>query len=84
MAGCCKVGSKHRAEFEEELDLLDMLETPDAVDVEHDEVVLVETGKVVVVVLEGNAKMMVVETERPVGSADTVGKAKEYRPDGSG
>lgn len=85
-AGCCKVGSKHRAEFEEELDVLErleLLEVLESVDIDVDEVVFVDIGSCVVVVFVGNMRLMVVETDSPGGTAGKVGKAKEYEPDGS-
>ena len=81
-AGRCRVGSKHRAEFEE-LDVLDALEVLVFSGVEE-EVVLVSIARVVVVVLGGSANTMVVLIDTPTGSADKVGKAKEYSPEGSG
>ncbi len=75
-AGCCKVGSKHKAEFEEVLDMLEMLkllEVLESVGVDVDEVAFVDIGSCVVVV----------KTESPGGTAGKVGKAKEYEPDGS-
>jgi len=93
-AGCCKVGSKHRAEFEDELELLEMLEVVESEAIKVDEVVdsaidvddvaFVEIGSCVVVVFAGNVRIMVVDTDSPGGTAGKVGKAKEYRPDGSG
>lgn len=83
-AGCCKVGSKHKAEFEEVLDVLEMLEVLGSVAIDVDSVVFVEIGSCVVVVFAGNVRMMVVETDRPGGTAGKVGKTKEYPPDGSG
>ena len=94
-AGCCKVGSKHKAEFEDGLELLEMLKVIDSEAIDVDEVVdseaidvadvvFVEIGSCVVVVLAGNVRKMVVDTDSPGGTAGKVGKAKEYRPDGSG
>lgn len=94
-AGCCKVGSKHRAEFEEELDVLErlemlgmlemlkLLEVLESVGIDVDKVAFVDIGSCVVVVFVGNMRLMVVETESPGGTAGKVGKAKEYEPDGS-
>ena len=85
-AGCCKVGSKHKAEFEEVLDMLEMLkllEVLESVGVDVDEVAFVDIGSCVVVVFAGNMRLMVVKTESPGGTAGKVGKAKEYEPDGS-
>jgi len=94
-AGCCKVGSKHKAEFEDGLELLEMLEVVDseAIDVDEvvnseaidvDDVVFVEIGSCDVVIFAGDVRIMVVDTDSPGGTAGKVGKAKEYRPDGSG
>lgn len=88
-AGCCKVGSKHKAEFEEELNMLEMLMILDsvAVDVDEilnsvaidvDEVAVVEIGSSVVVVFAANVRTTVVDTNSPGGTAGKVGKAKEY------
>jgi len=84
-AGCCKFGSKHKAEFgEDKLGLLGMLEVLDSVAINVDEVAFVEIGTVVVVVFAGNVRTTVVDTDSPGGTAGKVGNAKEYRPDGSG
>jgi len=89
------VGSKHKAEFEDGLELLEMLKVVDSEAIDVDEVVdseaidvadviFVEIGSCVVVVFAGNVRIMVVDTDSPGGTAGKVGKAKEYRPDGSG
>jgi len=88
-AGCCKVGSKHKAEFEEELNVLEMLmvldsvvvdvdEVLDSVAIDVDEVAVVEIGSFVVVVFAGNVRTTVVDTDSPGAMAGKVGKAKEY------
>lgn len=83
-AGCCKVGSKHKAEFEEELGVLEVLEVLDSVAIDVESVAFVEIGSCVVVVFAGKVRMMVVETDNPGGTAGKVGNTKENPPDGSG
>ena len=84
VSGCCEAGLKHKAEFVDELGSLELLVELDFEGFVAKEVVIVDVGKAIVLVFEGNAKTTVVLIDRPVGSADQAGKAKEYRPDGSG
>ena len=84
VSGCCEAGLKHKAEFEDGLGSLELLVELDFEGFAAKEVVVVDVGKVIVLVFEGNAKTTVVLIDKPVGSADQAGKAKEYRPDGSG
>ena len=84
VSGCCEAGLKHKAEFGDELGSLELLVELDFEGFAAKEVVVVDVGRLIVLLFEGNAKTTVVWIDRPVGSADRVGKAKEYRPDGSG